>query len=189
LAYPRVTEILKAYSNFQYVPSHILENAASRGTTVHAICAGLAKGAWIPDGSIKDEHLGYINSFKIWAEDNVKKYIVIEKRFEDDQRKFTGQVDFVVLDKQNERYLVDIKTSAKENPTYPLQMAAYDHLLCRHDIYAAGAILVYLDKDGNAPKVNNIPLDELKESFKIFDCALTCWHHFNKGKARGEKAA
>lgn len=183
--YPRVTEILRYFTSYDNVPKDILKRAAERGTTVHALCAGIAKGAWIPDGMINPEHLGYVNSFKKWAETQVLKFVVIEKRYADEEYGFTGQLDFVILSNDNELYLVDLKTSASPQKTYPVQMAAYDRLLKNNQVTVKGAILVYLDKDGEFPEVNLI--DDLTEEFNVFTSALTCWKYFNKRKKNARK--
>lgn len=178
--YPRVTEILRAFSSFESVPKDILERAAARGTAVHALCAGLAKGAWLPDIMIDEEFSGYIASFKQWAAMQVSKFVTIEKRFTDEDLKYSGQLDFVILGTDNELYLVDLKTSARPQKTYPVQMAAYDHLLRKHGVNVKGAMLVYLNKDGDFPEINLI--EDLSEETYVFMAALDCWHYFNKGK-------
>lgn len=183
--YPRVTEVLRAYTGFDYVPREKLEKAAERGTSVHALCAGIAKGAWIPDEMIDEELIGYVNSFKKWAAAQVSKFIVIEKRYVDDERQYSGQLDYVILGSDDQLYLVDLKTSAKPQKTYPVQMAAYDNLLRNNKIHVKGAMLVYLDKDGEFPNIHFI--EDLKEESRVFFSALDCWHYFNKGKKNGRK--
>ena len=79
-----------------------------------------------------------------------------------------------------ELYLVDLKTSARPQKTYPVQMAAYDRLLRANNINVKGAILVYLDKDGEFPDIDY--LEDLTEETHIFLSALECWHYFNKRK-------
>ncbi len=183
--YPRVTEILRAYSSFEHVPKDILERAAARGTTVHAICAGIAKGAWIPDGMIEPDYLGYVKSFKLWSEAQVSKFIIIEKRYCDDDLKFSGQLDFVVLGTDDQLYLVDLKTSARPQKTYPVQMAAYNHLLKNQKVNVKGAMLVYLNKSGEFPEIHL--MEDMQEETQVFLSALECWHFFNKGKRSGNK--
>lgn len=178
--YPRVTEVLRAYTSYDQVPKEILERAAARGTSVHALCAGIAKGAWIPDGMIGEDLLGYVNSFKKWAAAQVSKFIVIEKRYSDDDLRFSGQLDYVVLGTDEQLYLVDLKTSSRPQKTYPVQMAAYDLLLRNNKINVKGAILVYLNKDGEFPEVHLI--EDLTEELHVFLNALECWQYFNKGK-------
>lgn len=177
---PRVTEILRNFTSYQYVPKNILANAAARGSSVHAICAGIAKGVWIPDGMIEAEHLGYVKSFHLWNEEFAKEFLIIEKRFYDTGKDFSGQIDFLITTKDEECWLVDIKTSSAPQKSYPVQMAAYKHLLQTNGITIKGAMIVYLDRDGNTPKVH--ALEDLSEETRIFMCALDCWHFFNRRK-------
>jgi hypothetical protein len=180
--YPRVTEVLRGYTSYDQVPKEILEKAAARGTSVHALCAGIAKGAWIPDGMIGDELIGYVNSFKQWAAAQVSQFVVVEKRYTDDDRRYSGQLDFVILGSDDHLYLVDLKTSARPQKTYPVQMAAYDSLLRKHKIVVKGAMLVYLKRDGAFPDIHM--LDDMTEETEVFMNALDCWHYFNKGKKK-----
>lgn len=182
---PRVTEILRNYTNYDKVPSEILDKAATRGTTVHALCAGIAKGAWIPDGMIDPNLRGYINSFQKWAQAQVKKFSIVEKRFADPTLNYTGQLDFVVEGTDGELYLVDIKTSASPQKTFPVQMAAYNNLLKINGVYVKGAILVYLKKDGEFPEV--YLLEDLVQEWSVFVAALECWNYFHKGKKNVRK--
>lgn len=183
--YPRVTEVLRAYTSYDQVPKEILERAAARGTSVHALCAGIARGGWIPDGMINEELVGYVNSFKKWANLQVKKFVIVETRYSDDELKYSGQLDFVILGTDDQLYLVDIKTSARSQKTYPVQMAAYDRLLRNHKIQVKSAILVYLNKDGEFPEVHLI--EDMTTELHVFLSALDCWHYFNKGKKNGRK--
>jgi hypothetical protein len=178
--YPRVTEVLRPFTSYDSVPPEILNRAAARGTTVHALCAGIAKDDWVPDGMIDPEHLGYVNSFRKWAKSSVQKFVVVEKRYCDEERRYTGQLDFVILGQDDKLYLVDLKTSARTQKTYPLQMAAYDSLLKNHKIEVAAALLVFLDKAGNDPVI--LTYEDLTEETYIFGCALECWHYLHKGK-------
>jgi Domain of unknown function DUF83 len=179
---PRVTEILKPYSGLDYVPKKILENAAARGTSVHALCAGIARGNWVPDSMIDDNLLGYVNSFRKWSDAQVSKFITIEKRFTEPDMLYTGQLDFVVLGNDDKLYLVDLKTTAKPSKTHPVQMAAYNRLLKRHGIIVEAAVLVYLKADGDFPDVNMI--HDLTKEFSVFTSALECWEYFYKRKEK-----
>lgn len=177
---PRVTEILKPFTGIEFVPKDILASSAARGTKVHAICAGIAKGAWVPHSSIDEELLGYVKSFERWADAQVKNFQIIETRYEHEDLGFTGQVDFVVTGFDEHLYLVDIKTSAKPRKTYPLQLAAYRELLSWHDIYVQGAMLVYLNAAGDFPEIQL--LDHLNEELCVFRGALTCFKYFHQEK-------
>lgn len=184
---PRVTEVLRYFSSFEFVPKDILTRAADRGTKVHALCAGIAKGNWIPDGMIEPELLGYVNSFKQWSEAQISAYNIIEKRFTSELLGCSGQVDFVARGNDNELYLVDLKTSARHQKTYPVQMAAYTELLRLHNVTVRGAMLVYLSKEGEFPDIKFYDTDELNEELSVFLSALQCWKYFNKGKLNDRK--
>lgn len=182
LDYPRVTEILRPFTNFDFVPKKILDNAKTRGTSVHALCAGIAKGAWVPDSMIAEDLRGYVESFKKWSDAQVSKFVVIEQRFVDEHLKYTGQVDFVVVGKDDELYLVDIKTGVTPQKTYQLQIAAYENMLTKHHIQVKGALLVYLNKDGEFPEVDLI--EDFMERFHIFLSALDCYNFFKRKKKK-----
>jgi PD-(D/E)XK nuclease superfamily len=177
---PRVTEVLTPFTNYGAVRKEILENAAARGTSVHALCAGIAKGNWIPETMIKEEYRGYVRSFQIWQEAEVKQFDIIEKRYIDSAFRFTGQLDYVIECHDDKKYLVDIKTSASPQKTYPIQMAAYHQLLSQNGISVEGAIIVYLDKEGKPPKINFIA--DLADEYQVFLSALKCFEYFKRKK-------
>lgn len=184
---PRVTEILRPFTGYDQVPKDILERAAARGTSVHALCAGIAKGNWIPDGMIGDELIGYVRSFRQWHEAQVKEFVIIEKRYTDIRSEYSGQLDFVVRCNDNQLYLVDLKTSSRPQKTYPVQMAAYDNLLKQNNTRVAGAMLVYLNKDGEFPEIDL--RHDLTDDFAVFCSALHCYQYFKlrKKDAREER--
>lgn len=182
MEFPRVTEVLRPFSNFQHVPEKILKNAAARGTSVHALCAAIAKGAWLPETMIQDECKGYVKSFNAWRQEFVQDFLVIENRYTDEDKGYTGQVDFVVTGKDTKTYLVDLKTSARPQKTYSVQMGAYQGLLLTKNISIHAAVLVYLDKDGEEAKTNVI--ENLQEESHVFMCALDCYKYFHKGKSK-----
>lgn len=183
--FPRVTEVLRAYTNYEKIPNKILENKAAIGTSVHALCAEIAKGGWVPDGMIAEEHLGYVNSFRKWAATQVKKFVIIEKRFQNQFLGFTGQIDQVILGHDDKLYLADLKCSAKPNVTHPVQMAAYEFLLQAHEVKLEGSMLVYLKKDGEFPDIDFY--EDLLEERYIFFKALDCYKYFNKKEKHERK--
>lgn len=179
---PRVTEILKPFSGIEYVKPDVLKNAAARGTQVHSYCAAIAKDAWLPESMIDEELKGYVQSFRLWKDAQVKKILLVEKRFQDEHNGFTGQLDFVILGADDELYLVDLKTSARPQKTYPVQMAAYKHLLELNKVRIKAALLVYLDKAGELPDVARY--DELDDETQVFFSALDCYNFFNRKKGQ-----
>lgn len=181
---PRVTEILRPFTSFDQVPKDILERASARGTSVHALCAGIAKGNWIPDGMIGEELIGYVNSFRKWQEAQLKRFVIIEKRYTDTNDQYSGQLDFVVECTDGKFYLVDLKTSVTHQKTYPIQMAAYNSLLIQNNIYVSGAMLVYLDKTGEFPDIDLLDNEDLEEKFYVFSAALHCYKYFKMRKQK-----
>lgn len=187
MTFPRVTEILKPFTNYDKVPNDILEKASVRGTIVHGVCAGIARGEWIEDELIEDSYKGYIKSFRMWQEQQVKRFVLIETRYEHDELRFSGQLDCVIQGNDNKFYLVDFKTSASPQKTYPVQMAAYEALLKRQNFNIDGAYIVYLSKDGTFPDIDF--LEDLSNEFSVFVSALECWNYFKKGKRNARAAA
>ncbi len=181
---PRVTEILRPFTSYDQVPKDILERASARGTSVHALCAGIAKGNWIPDGMIGEELIGYVRSFRKWQAAQVKEFVIIEKRYTDSNQQFTGQMDFVVKCTDDKPYLIDLKTSATHQKTYPVQMAAYNSLLKQNNIHVCGAMLVYLDKTGEFPDIDLLDEEDLEENFYVFSAALHCYKYFKMRKKK-----
>lgn len=179
---PRVTEILKPFSNIEYIKPDILKNAAARGTLVHGYCAAIAKDAWLPESMIDQELKGYVKSFNLWKDAQVLKFPIVEKRFQDDKAGFTGQLDMVILGTDKELYLVDLKTSARPQKTHPIQMAAYKHLLLLNNVRVKAAILVYLHKDGDFPEI--LRFDNLENETQVFFNALDCYKFFNRKKGQ-----
>lgn len=184
LACPRVTEILRPFTKFDQVPKKILENAKERGTSVHALCAGIAKGAWVPDNMIAEELRGYVESFKKWSKAQVTKFLLIEKRFMDEHLNYTGQLDFVVQGMDEELYLVDLKTGSTPQKTHKVQMAAYENLLGKHGVQVKGAMLVYLSKEGEFPEIEMIHEYDFMEHYHCFLSALDCYNYFNKKRKK-----
>lgn len=180
MIFPRVTEVLHVFTNFDKVEKNVLRAAAARGTSVHGLCAAIAKGAWVPISMIPEDQQGYVQSFRAWVESFVESFIIIEERYAHEEHGYTGQLDFVVTGKNQRKYLVDIKTSSGHQKTYPLQIAAYRGLLQSKGIEVDEGMLVYLAKDGEAPKVRSYA--DTKEEWETFLSALRCYKFFNKRK-------
>lgn len=175
---PRVTEILQPFSGYDKIPHHVLNNAAKRGECVHSICSGLINGAWIPKEMIDESLYGYIKSFEQWKELQIKECIIAEKRYTDERMGFSGQPDLVIIGNDNKKYLVDLKTCSKPQKTHFIQLAAYEYLLKLDSINIDGAMIVYLDRNGQFPDIH-LTFDLSKE-FNVFVSALECWKYFNK---------
>lgn len=175
---PRVTEVLRFYSNFDKVNKEILEKAAERGSTVHGLCAAISRGAWVPETMVAEELRGYIKSFEQWMEAQVEEFIITEKRYQNLDYKYTGQLDFVIKAKDDELYLVDLKTSTNHNKSYCLQMGAYYGLLKKQNIEVKAAMLVYVSKDGKFPDIYVV--EDLEKEYRMFLKALEIFYYLKE---------
>lgn len=175
---PRVTEVLKYFTGYNHVPQNILKGAAERGTAVHALCAAIANGSWVPINMVDESLRGYVKSFFLWKDAQVKEFHIVEKRFIHPESLYSGQVDFVVTFTDGNLWLVDIKTSSSHQKTYPLQMGAYGELLRLYGNEVFGAMIVYLDKNGEFPDIYVV--EDLKKEFCVFNYALGCWKYFKE---------
>src|SRR5690606_247182 len=110
---------------------------------------------------------------------------IIETRMQDESLGYTGQIDMVIQATDDDLYLVDLKTSAKSQKTYPVQMAAYQHLLRGEGVEVKGAMLVYLDKSGEFPEIDLYY--DLSKEFAVFQHALQCWQYFNQRKINARR--
>lgn len=169
--YERITSILFPFSGMQMIDPLILERACARGTAVHNTIEVIQEG--LPPVCLEDEHKGYIESYKIWAEG--KKFIDKPARFFDDELRITGECDCIYRDEDG-LVLVDFKTSANESKTWKYQGTAYSYLAKRKGYDIKRIEFVKLSKEGKAPKT--FMYEEDMEHFKIL---LAVYREFFKG--------
>ena len=167
--YTRVTEILWPFSSLQHVDEHVLENAARRGTRVHAACEAIVsgEGAWDPE----PELAGYIHSFEQWW--NLGHTVLsMEERFYDDDMLITGQCDLIIAAPDDTAIILDIKTSAKPSKTWPLQGAAYAYLARKAGYNITGIQFLQVNRHGMDPTVYSYDDD-----WEMFE---HCYHTYNR---------
>jgi Holliday junction resolvase-like predicted endonuclease len=166
--YLRVTQVLSPFSGLSKVNPIVLSKAGERGSKVHEICTAVMDEIGIfPFGNTYD---GYIESFKKWMDG--KKFIDRPSRFYCDKYMITGEIDAIYQDKED-LVLIDIKTSSKENKTWPLQGSAYAYL-CRQNGYNISRIeFIQLSKMGNEAKIYSY-----KENFDMFLKCLDVYKTF-----------
>jgi len=147
--YARVTEILAHFSGIDKVPNDILEKAAARGDLVHKLCIAYVEGI-APANDITEVE-GYLKSFLQWFKEDYK-VLTTEERFYDDELQITGQVDMIIENK-GKIILIDFKTSASPQKTWPLQLSAYKYMA--NEKYKIDEIqIVQLKKDGSVPQIH-----------------------------------
>lgn len=166
---------LYTQGSFDFVSAQTLNNAKERGTDVHAYATAYAKKLWTLE---PEEHLkGYVDSFKLWYDENVEEFISSETRLFDDELIFSGKYDMIVRLKGEEQLtLVDFKTSAVFQKDWPVKLAAYLHLLNLNGYNVFNALSIRLKKDGKKPCVKSY--GDCNPFFKIFLSVLTAYDYF-----------
>jgi hypothetical protein len=199
--YPRVSHIIGSRNENQYsgVAADVLENACIRGRKIHEYCTAEIEGLWIPD--IEEEYKPYYQAFKSWLHKKDAKILSLPKRLYDDEKKFTGEFDFII-EWDGLPMIVDIKTSAIPSKTWGVQLAAYA-MLCRQDeemkklIFDCRNELSYFTtmnlhlkkkKCGDSFSVNPVEIfysvEERFYSEVIFNHCLSCYDYFNRKETK-----
>lgn len=167
-----VTEVLGHWFDWSKINDKILAVACLRGSAVHLLCSGIAKGFNF-GVNMPDAWKGYVRSFEAWYYQNVVNVVLVEKSFQDDVLGFTGRVDFVFDIITGERLLVDIKTPAAESKAWGCQLAAYNHLVQEvGGIELDGMITLRLKANGGAAQGKRYE-QNLLERLNVFYSALT----------------
>lgn len=173
--YTRVSTILSTYSDYDSIPKHILDKAATRGTLIHNMCELYAgTGVQIPN-----EHQGYVDAFVSWFDAEVKEVHSLETRLFCDTFELTGQYDMHVMLKNRLDYIIDIKTCAAKHDTWPLQLSAYQYLHGESkDGYVPRRAVLHLRKTG---KYDFYQYDNDEKDKDLFMSALKLHRYFKKG--------
>jgi len=198
-SYARVSSIIgrQNEAELRSIPLEHLVEASLRGTAIHGYCSSFLKSLWIPE--IVPEYLPYFEAFKKWDRENGSDVVYCDHRMYDDELRFTGEIDAVFKTKQGKTLLIDIKTSSKESRAWPLQLAAYRHLLKLSGLHVDACCVVHLKvkkrgefvRDGGSRQMitppvvdyNEIFYDDLDKSFDIFLSALECYRYFETKEA------
>lgn len=169
--YIRVTKVLSPFSGLDKIDPEIVAKAGRRGTKVHKICEGIMHD--LGELGVDEETKGYVESFKKWWALG-HHVVMIEHRFFCDRMKITGQVDLIIK-KDDELVIIDLKTSSKPSKTWPAQGSAYAYLArqSKHDIRKIQ--FLHLSKHGAFPKIYEYPVDD-----SFFLDIFRTWEHFFK---------
>jgi hypothetical protein len=179
---PHVTQVLWSWQNFSGISPDVLEAAADRGVRVHALCAAIAKGLWLPE--VPEDCQGFVSSFENWFKKAVQEVVMVEQELHDPVHRFTGTPDLICLIKGDKKHLtlVDIKTPLAESKTWRLQLSAYKWLAVRNNhlfpLPIERIISLRLSKEGKAAKVLEYS-KTANHDFAIFLSCLTAWRYFN----------
>lgn len=175
--YYRVSSVLEAHTGFHSIQKDVLENAADRGSRVHAFCELYAKGMLFME--VDTDCVPYFESFKAWFDSVVEKVEFTEKRLFCDDLRITGQVDMLCYLKGDKHpTLIDLKTPQTASKTWRLQLAAYKYLLDVNDIAHSKAFILQLSKQSKTAKIHDFSKTE-SEDLIIFKKALDVHTYFN----------
>jgi hypothetical protein len=200
LTYVRVSDVIgkQTQEEMRAIPLDTLANACIRGTKVHDYCTTYVKGLWLPD--IEMEYTPYVDAFIRWYEEHVFQTLYTNTRLYDDNARFTGEFDMIVVLKESKEIaMLDLKTAATVSRSWPIQLAAYKHL-CELNGYQPDAYLnIHLKKTKAAiydmvedektmispPIVKAVEIrhEDLKPYWEIFSSALKCYDFFNRKEA------
>jgi Domain of unknown function DUF83 len=178
---PTVTEIMGPYARMIYenVNLETLALACERGSKVHAVCRNLIEGYFVP--SIDEDIAMYIKSFNAWKDESSFISLTTEKRYYDHEKGFSGQIDMVVKE-NGELVLYDIKTSSAKSKSWPIQLAAYVHLLELNGLKINKAGIIHLKKTGKKANIYLFDNEDLKEYWQIFLGMLNSYNYFIRKK-------
>lgn len=175
--YTRITSILKPFARYEGIDRQVLDNAADRGTRVHAACDAFAHNPFLTD--VESDCKNYFDAFTRWFESMVDKVIFTERRIYDLELKTTGKPDLVcILKGDTEPTLVDYKTCVAPQPTFSVQTAAYRKLVREYaGVNCHRRICLMLpSKPGNA---RVIEYTEHEKDEKVFLDILKIHRYFN----------
>lgn len=196
LLYPRVSEIISKQnmSEFRGIPMEVLINAQERGTAVHSHCMAKIKDLWT---DVKPEHQPYVDAFFSWFDSNVKECFSTSERLYDDEKRFTGEFDLIVCLNDGRKALIDIKVTSKPSFTWPVQIAAYNHL-CEingypkidafYNIHLKTKKPAVFEKIGEEKSLVSLPEVQacaiehknITPYWGIFSSALACYDYFDR---------
>ena len=169
-----VTETFSPYIHYDHISHEVLRAASERGTLVHGLIAEHLDGDF---PGIPWAVLGYFLAATKFLE-NVEETGLYEQRLTSDVHQFTGQLDLVCRMRGDDSWtLVDWKTSALISKSWPLQLAAYAHLVRANNFQfnITRLMAVQLRKDGTF-KVNEYTNEHY--NFNLFLNVLAAYKYF-----------
>lgn len=203
MSYPRVSDIIgkQTASQMKTIPIDKLTNASLRGIHVHQYCTTYLEKLFMPD--IEPEYVPYVNVFTEWAAKTIQRVIMTCQRLYDDDLKFSGEFDAIVILKDSPiPTLIDIKATCTSSKAWPLQLAAYEHLCKKNNIHIGRAMNIHIKKitkkkieeiQGKKVPVSipvlcakELPQPDFNASWEIFSNSLACYNYFDRKESKEE---
>jgi hypothetical protein len=174
--YTRVTTILKTYTNYDTVPTCILNAAADRGKRIHECCELYAQNMLF--GDIDNDCVDYVQAYIDWFDENVEEVLLTEKRMKCDTLLIQGQVDMVAKIKGLSGItLIDIKSSLLPSKTWELQTAAYQWLTQINAFDVENRLIVQVKRNGSF-ELFMYPNQNYRKDLSLFKNALELHRYF-----------
>jgi len=123
LKIPSVTQIISSVgmTNYSAIPNRVLENATERGSAVHRALELLAVSpGYVPPDWVE----GYVSAWDSFKRVYNVMVLETERLVFHKNYMYCGTLDRVCT-VAGEKYIVDIKTTAKPMPSHDIQTAAY----------------------------------------------------------------
>jgi hypothetical protein len=165
------------FLDWSHISPETLKAAGERGSRVHAAIAAEINGDF---PMLPDNEKGYLDAARKFL-GYVTGIILVEQRLISDVHQYTGQVDIVCQMSGDDRITVlDWKTSATLSKSWPIQVAAYGHLVKANALLpkesASRHMVVQLKKNGTF-KIHEYT--QPAHDFAIFLNVLTAYRFFN----------
>lgn len=150
--YVSVTKVIYPLVNFENINKEVLDNAAQRGTAVHAICDQFDKGE-LDMSRVDKELIPYLGAWVNFVEQSGIKFTALEKIVFNKKKMFAGRLDRVGSI-GHKKYVIDIKTGKEKQHYWGVQLAAYRS--CLESWRMVESIVVQL-KDDETYRVISYP--------------------------------
>ena len=166
---PSVTTALKALSAFaSRVPTQKSEDARNLGSAVHLTCHYDDLGVLV-ESSLDDRLRPYLGAYRAFKREHAHEWEQMEQPAYHPDLFYAGTPDRAgTID--GLRVVCDLKTGS-DYPTYPLQLAAYAHLVTDPPQARVG---LFLRPDGTY-QLKYFPESELADDFRVFCSALAVY--------------
>jgi hypothetical protein len=138
LVVPSVTQVLKPLSNFEGVPTHVLEAKRDLGNRVHAACQFSDEGD-LDEASIESDVQPYLDAWNRFKRETGATVLLNEQRVAEPMLQYAGTLDRVVL-LHEEKWLIDLKTCISCPIAVGPQTAAYLRALGDTSVTHRGAL-------------------------------------------------
>ena len=176
--YIRVSDVLGVFYKKDDIDDFILEKAQKRGTYIHYWIQSFLEGIELP---ISETWSTYTELFQDWYTEFKPSKMLNVKRLYSENLKLTGEVDNIAI-VGDRHILIDYKTSKEYSRSWPLQVAAYAHLLKEQGVDVDEAWIVHLDKQTSKKRtkttVYKYDKGQIENNLALFMDALKLYKYF-----------